>query len=299
MNAHDPDLIKKETKLVPSQANKPPAKRQAAARKWQAVEKLVELADDLVEFSRDLDRGQVTVQGLDVKWVAHYAARCKAAVEQLDLREHYDDEDDDESEIKLEYVQNRLGCLIGSFPNAAPPSPTVFAETMAQHVAAIPNLSVLALETACREIATTMKFTPAIAEVVEVVTKHVEVWMPRYWAINGTEEARKRLLERAKRQEAEKQREAARFETEVARVNAENEWAAASMLCVQIERTRELLAQLISSHAAIVAKANALTEAAVKAEAEFATKYPQPVVAVLNGVGGLSCRAEIAPAAAA
>jgi hypothetical protein len=48
-----------------------------------------------------------------------------------------------------------------------------------EHVAAIEDLTDVALESGCREIVETQKFAPAISEVVATINKHIEQWSGR------------------------------------------------------------------------------------------------------------------------
>lgn len=79
----------------------------------------------------------------------------------------------------VKHMAERLAMLVGSFPNAGPHSPEIFASMMVAYVAA-EEPSMMVLESACRQLVETQKFVPAISEVLEAIREQQRVWNKKF-----------------------------------------------------------------------------------------------------------------------
>src|SRR5262249_8471943 len=152
-------------------------------------------------------------------------------------------------------IAKRVTVMVASFPNANPTDPDGYMKMLIEHIG-VTNVCQLSLESALREIVDTHKFAPAIAEVLSVIERHIEIWGERRFAIRGTEDRRlkaiKSLIECQRKQEQDKRdRE---FEQAVTAVK--NAMKSTPTLAQQIEdkkRTvaleKEALAKLHEAHA--------------------------------------------------
>jgi hypothetical protein len=137
-----------------------------------------------------------------VEWCKRLAAKCEAAIEHFNPSEN----SDDDGVIKKSVVSKRLSILIGSFPNAVPHSAEAYTRMLVEEVAAFDELDTIILESICREIARTHKFSPSISEVLKVLGDHNECWDNRYSAIWHTEETLTKAIEARVKWEAEQER---------------------------------------------------------------------------------------------
>jgi hypothetical protein len=149
------------------------------AVRWKAFTDFENHCDDLVEIvqviGRELKAGRDVSQS-ERQWLEEAKAKVRAGW----LIHGYDDNSnyDDEGVIRHKPVAERIALLVGSFPNAAPPSPKVYARMMIEHVIA-ENPTITILESACREIERALKFPPTIAEVIQTLRARTKLFSER------------------------------------------------------------------------------------------------------------------------
>ena len=184
-----------------NEITKRPSKIQIASR-WRAIDQLAADADRLAaryaeleallpvlrEHAAALETGRPLAGPLPDEGVAKLGThdealvqRCNEAIEALDPEENYDG--DREGDLRRNVISIRLAMLCGSFPAGTPGDPEVYVQVLLEHIAAIESLSFVALDAACRQIATGQKFLPAISEVVAAIEEQQATWNDRYWAI--------------------------------------------------------------------------------------------------------------------
>jgi hypothetical protein len=111
-------------------------------------------------------------------------AECREGLARFDPEHRYNEDHD----LDVDYIADRLGVMIATIPNVNPHAPEGFAPLLVANVQAFEELDALVLESACREIEQTMKFTPAVAELLAALRKHQALWMQRRRAINWLED---------------------------------------------------------------------------------------------------------------
>lgn len=125
---------------------------------------LIKGYDQMREVYRKLYRASIAPRLFDM--TSDDAKRLVATLNNFDLGIH---------RPSKKQMTERLAALVGSFPNAAPHSPQVYARSMLAHVAAEePNAVVL--EATCIELVETKKFVPAISEVLKVLREQQRKW---------------------------------------------------------------------------------------------------------------------------
>jgi hypothetical protein len=145
--------------------------------------------------------------------LAEYDRRDRERAERLDLaqREFEPDEAYDEDGMTRSQVAKHVSLLIGSFPNANPGDPETYTKMLIEEIMAA-VVSVVSLETACRNIRRSAKFLPTISEVLEAIKEANSLWSKRWEAIECFEEAAEELrtkltAEKDRRAQQEIQRE--------------------------------------------------------------------------------------------
>jgi hypothetical protein len=113
-------------------------------------------------------------------------ARCQTALQLFEPEGNYDDDD---NRLKRGVIGERIAVLVGAFPGGSPCDPLVFVTTLVESVCAIDYLTVTALDAAIWRIVGTMKFIPAVSEVLEIVNKQQADWMKRFCSIHGIAES--------------------------------------------------------------------------------------------------------------
>jgi hypothetical protein len=78
-------------------------------------------------------------------------------------------------QIRRQVAGDKIGFLIGSFPNAGPHNPEIYVAALIEEVAAA-NPSASALEATCRHIRRTATFAPAVPEVLKVLREQQTLW---------------------------------------------------------------------------------------------------------------------------
>jgi hypothetical protein len=260
-----------------------------AAKPWRAFNDFVRDAEGLRQYVEDLRALRWGRSSDDYRTsddVEDEAERCRALVvrceagfKEFDRHENYDDED----VLKRSHVAKRIGILIGSFPNANPHAPDGYARMLIEHVAAIENLTSIALESACREIVETRKFAPAISEVVATIGKHIEDWSERRSALDMIENLRQRFIKELR--ELEEKQERQKRESEIREMTAEvtGAFMTTQRLSKEIEETKAKLATLIARHAAaekreseLMRKLREVTASPESKREEVAAHLPRP-----------------------
>jgi hypothetical protein len=226
-----------------------PAEKTATAA-WRVFNEFVRDAEKLREYVRDLNALRFEQSEDDYRWSGEIedealhcqelAAKVRAGLEQFDRADNYED-----GELKHSYVAKRLGVMIGSFPNANPHAPDAYARMLVEHVAAIEDLTDIALESACREIVETEKFAPAISEVVEMIGKHMDQWASRRWALNVIDRVRAETIEALRKREEDKLKQQHEHELQETISEAKRAMLATQRLAKDIEAAKEKLAALI------------------------------------------------------
>jgi hypothetical protein len=163
------------------------------AVKWKAFTDFENVCDELVETVQEIRR-ELDAGGEVSQWQRETLEAAKAKVRAGWMIHAWDDpeNDDEEGVIKQKPVAERIALMVGSFPNAAPPSPKVYARMMIEHVIA-ENPTIAILESACREIERTLKFPPAIAEVIQVLRARRKLFDDRQSALVFDVDGMKRL----------------------------------------------------------------------------------------------------------
>jgi len=110
-------------------------------------------------------------------------AECREGLALFDRQARYHEDGD----LDEDFVADRLGAMISAIPNANPHAPEGYSRMLVANVQAFEGLDALVLESACREIEQTAKFTPAIPELLAALKKHATLWTQRRIAINGLE----------------------------------------------------------------------------------------------------------------
>jgi hypothetical protein len=200
-------------------------------------------------------------------------AACRAALSALDSGDNYDADGD----LKRDIISGRLAGLVGAFPNGAPATPEVFVRSLLEHVAAIENLKLVELDSACQAIAQTKKFLPAISEVLDTVHEKRALWRKRLNAMQLIEARSRELAESFAELKPRWQASAALRKERQARRDLEAALAQrAAFVAAAITRQQEAaraaqqveaaLARLAASEAELATAARALEEALAEAK---------------------------------
>jgi hypothetical protein len=78
-------------------------------------------------------------------------------------------------QIRRQFVGDKIGFLIGSFPNAGPHNPEIYVAMLIEEIVAA-NPSASALEATCRQIRRTATFVPTLAEVLKILREQETFW---------------------------------------------------------------------------------------------------------------------------
>jgi len=195
-------------------------------------------------------------------------AGCKANLERFDRRDNYDDPNDDESPLSQEHIAKRITVMVASFPNANPSSPEGYMQMLIEHVSAVEGLTEVALESACREIVETQKFTPAISEVMPIVNEHVEQWSGRRFMLHHVERTRLETIKALVEREEKQQKAAHEQEIEKARWKVEQEIEKARREVQSATGQIKALAKEIDDAKAAIEQDNVWLADAIKRHAE-------------------------------
>jgi hypothetical protein len=78
-------------------------------------------------------------------------------------------------QIRRQVAGDKVGFLIGSFPNAGPHNPEIYVAALIEEIIAA-NPSASALEATCRHIRRTATFAPAVPELLKVLREQETLW---------------------------------------------------------------------------------------------------------------------------
>jgi hypothetical protein len=232
-----------------------------AVKWWRAFKRFRRDVEELREYYEDLCEERVgrgdppRMPGdleQDAEWCQELTAKCKAGFERFDRADNYE-QDGDDHVLKVAPIAARLGVMMGAFMNPTTQSPELFGRAMVEQVADIYGLSMVALETACREIVKTEKW-PDIPKVVDVVSKHVSRWRGRRWALAMAERTRLELIPILIEREQKKKEEAHEHEVQQATYQVRDAMRTTQRLAKEIESAKTALANEIETRNAALAK---------------------------------------------
>jgi hypothetical protein len=122
-------------------------------------------------------------------------AQCEAALQMFDPESSYED-NDCEGNLKRSVIGERVAQLVGGFPNGAPSDPVVYVTMLIENVRTVDDLTMPALDAAIWQIIGTMKFLPAVSEVLEIVRAQQAKWDERLGAISSIADTSRRVVAR-------------------------------------------------------------------------------------------------------
>jgi hypothetical protein len=203
--------------MVVRSAPKPPAVPQAV-KWWKGFDEFVMEADDLVEqctwlreIMRDMTSGG-TVPEIESIERDHrlYIDSIESCRESLRVYNRDGDDDaryDDDGDLTSDHVSERLGLMVGSYANARPAEPEVYADMMIKHVLAR-EPSACELESACRVLVERDKpFIPEISELIAVLRQQQALWRQRKAAIYDIDHLYRKVIEAIPREQAKREGE--------------------------------------------------------------------------------------------
>jgi hypothetical protein len=130
----------------------------------------------------------------DGEWLHAQLTRSREGYKRFDRDGDDDARYDEEGDITFQHLSGRLGFLVGSFANAKPASPKVFASMLAHHVLAV-EPTVCELESACRALVERPKpFLTEVGEVVAAVRSEKTKWAARRRAFDRVDELRRKII---------------------------------------------------------------------------------------------------------
>jgi hypothetical protein len=281
--------------VVPLEKARAVAKPKALTS-WRAFKRFVDDCNELRQYCEKLSgvfhnpRQTMTIENLaaDARWCQELVARCEAGLARFDDPANYETDDEGGLVLSHEHIAKRVTVMVASFPNANPTDPDGYMKMMIEHIGVI-DASQLSLESALREIVDTHKFAPAIAEVLKVIERHIEIWHERRFAIRGTEERRLAAIETLI--ECQRKQEQDQRERELAQaVNAvRNAMQSTRKLAQQIEdkkRTIELEKEALAKlQDALVAAEQRESELSRKLRSLYPTEDEAAAAAELEGLG--------------
>ena len=181
-------MTRKKHELVV--ANQTTALALSTGPTFKEFSKFVRLADAIVERRKELERACTAMRigsreapsskvelALDSD-EEEMIAEAKSFWQTFNGEHLYDADGD----LLVEEIMLRIASTVGSV-KVTGPTPEAFNERLVDHVSDIEGLTWPALESACRELETEFKFL-SIAEAVEVVKRHVDLWCERESAID-------------------------------------------------------------------------------------------------------------------
>jgi hypothetical protein len=240
----------------------PPVGTDDMVKWWRAFRRFMRDLDELKEYYDDLceDRAGQETDGVrtvamleeDAEWCQKLTAKCKAGFERFDPPHNYEPDDEGDKVLKTAPIAARLGLMIGAFMNPTTQSPELFGRAMIEQVAAIEGLSMVTLETACREIVKTEKW-PDISKVVDMVSEHVDQWCERRRAVYAVERVRLELIPILIEREQKEKQAAYKREVEQATARVHDAMRTTQRLAKEIEAAKVALAKEIETRNAALA----------------------------------------------
>jgi hypothetical protein len=288
------DLVVRSPKLPAERPASPKLPAKPPAVQWREFNQFASDAKDLREYYDDLCKqswsssDELYLTPDDVECAAEeydeLLGEVRAGFERFERAENYED-DDKMGVLKHSHVAKRIGVLLGSFPNANPHAPDGYPRMLIEHVAAIPRLTNVALESACREIVETQKFAPAISEVVTTIRKHIEQWQRRRMMIGQFATMQKNMIKRLREREAEAAKQKQKDEISKAR------WAVSSHT-----RVTEQLAQAIERVKADIETAKAKLTTLIEQHSQAEKRRTEAMCALIKLTGEVQAAATEAAA---
>ena len=163
--------LKTNALVLKSPAVKTRAALPVPRKKWKQFDDFTEQADDLTD-----DAFQYPEPVWSADWKFCLLAKrndCRAQLAEYDPPSAYDGERD----LKYELVAKRIGIMLTAFRYAPSESQT---KLLVEHVSAIPGLSMLALESACRQIEDEAEDrAPGIGAIKKILREHIKRWRKR------------------------------------------------------------------------------------------------------------------------
>ena len=152
-------------------------------KKWKQFDEFEEAADRLIENQNDQAEAnagdamppiRAYFSGSDfLKLVEIIRTECRAQLAEYDPPSAYDDERD----LKYELVAKRIGIMLTAF--RYPPSESQ-TKLLVEHVSAIPDLSMVALESGCRQIEDEAEDrAPGVGAIKKILRGHIKRWRKR------------------------------------------------------------------------------------------------------------------------
>ena len=145
-------------------------------KKWKQFDHFTEQADDLCD-----EVFQYPEPAWSTEWRSCILAKredCRAQLAEYDPPSAYDDERD----LKYELVAKRVGIMLTAF--RYPPSESQ-TKLLVEHVSAIPDLSMVALESPCRQIEDEAEDrAPGVGAIKKIVREHIDRWRRRRIAMD-------------------------------------------------------------------------------------------------------------------
>lgn len=190
--------VKVPTVLKPA---KLPATRKLSVPDLRPFNAFVRKCDEALESYNELGkllRNLAPVDELRHSWeieaerddYKQQVGECRDGLAIFDPEHRYNDVHD----LDVDFIADRLGIMVATIPNVNPHAPEGFPPLLVANVQAFDGLDALVLESACREIEQTIKFTPTVPELLVALKKHAALWTQRRRAINGLEDRCDRVI---------------------------------------------------------------------------------------------------------
>lgn len=179
-------------------------------------------------------------------------------------------------------IKKRLAIMLGSVLTSGATTPAVFTQQLLNYVADVPYLKYLALESACREIETSEKWSPTIGAFLKVLEAHMEAWELRIYAMDDTERLSKqvaKLVEKLRPVVA-----AEKAEAEVMKLKAEAAEAERRhiMACGECARLRVVLKRAQDDAAKAAAEVQRLSILLIKEQEAVELRFDNWIAAKLR-----------------
>jgi hypothetical protein len=198
-------------------------------RRYAALDELLGIVREKAKALHDSDQiGELFAEAKRTATLSEHEqsklAWCEAALARFDPESNYVD-NNREADLKRVVIGDRIAVMLGAFPNANPGDPEVFVRNLIENVSSV-ELTLPALDAAIWEIVGTMKFIPAVSEVMQVVTEQCAKWTERFYAIGSLAEQSRRIVAKLDALQIEMQ--------EAAKTRAAQEQHAAKALAVAL-----------------------------------------------------------------
>jgi hypothetical protein len=169
------------------------AKADYIALRYEQIDKLLAIEE---KIEATTDRKLIDKLIADAKRTAVLDDRdktllawCEAAVQRFDPDDAYEIDDDEKYVLKPSVVAPRVAVVVGGFPSGSPPDPAVYLKVMMEHVCSDEALCLITLDAAIWEATGTLKFIPAVSELMVIVKRQNQQWHRRLLAVHSIAEA--------------------------------------------------------------------------------------------------------------